>query len=158
MTNQTIRRLALGSVFRCAVPRYVKKLTAFQLLIDSGSSKHFIDTKLIRGVESRMLEYTKIEPPIKITAAGNNMLSGTAQSILLVVVRGTDDALKIVKLPIVLVSRLKRNLFSSLAAAKKGVKIIIEQNGSSLDLGAFSGQLTWLDSMEYLALTIVNES
>ena len=86
------------------------------------------------------------------------MLRGSAQGILLVVVRGTDNALRIVKLPIVLVPRRKRNLFLSSAAAKKGVKTIIEQKGSSLDLGAFSVQLILLDSMEYLDLTIAKKS
>ena len=51
----------------------------FQLLVDSGSSKHFIDPKLVRGVESRMQECTRIKPPMEITAAGNNVLRGTAQ-------------------------------------------------------------------------------
>ena len=60
-------------------------------------------------------------------------------------------------MPIVLVLGLKRNLFSSSAAAKKGVKTIIEQKGSSLDLGAFRVPLIWLDSMEYLDLTIVKK-
>ena len=57
---------------------------------------------------------------------GNNVLRGIAQGILLVVVRGTDYSLGTVKFPIVLVPGLKRNLFSSSAAAKKGVKIITE--------------------------------
>ena len=47
-----------------------------------------------------------------------------------------------------LVPELQRNLFSSLAAAKKGIKTIIEQKGSSLDLGAFSVQFTRLDRTE----------
>ena len=94
-----------------------------------------------------------------ITTAGNNVLRGTAQGILLVVVRSTDDGLRTVKLPIVSVPGLKRNLSSSLAAAKKGVvATIIEQKGSSLDLEAFSVQLTWSDGMEYLDLTIAKES
>ena len=63
----------------------------FQLLVDSGSSKHFIDPELIRGVESRMLEYTRVEPPMKVRAVGDDMLRGTAQGILLVLVHGTDD-------------------------------------------------------------------
>ena len=32
----------------------------FRLLVDSGSSKHFRDPQLIHGIESRMLEYTRI--------------------------------------------------------------------------------------------------
>ena len=67
------------------------------------------------------------------------MLRGTAQGILLVVVRGTDDAMRTVKLYIVFVPGLKTNLVSSSAAAKKGVKtIIVQKKGSSLDVGVFS--------------------
>ena len=95
---------------------------------------------------------------MKITAAGNNVLRGTAQGILLVVVRGTDDGLMTVKQPIVLVRGLKKILLSSSAVAKKGVRTIIVQKGSSLDLGAFSVQLTRSNSMEYLDLTIAKES
>ena len=85
-----------------------------------------------------MLENTRIGPPMEITAAGNNVLHGTAHGILLVVVHGTDDTLRAVKLPIVLVPGLKRNILSSSASVKKSVKTSIEQNGSSLDLRAFS--------------------
>ena len=90
---------------------------------------------------------------MEITAAGDNVLRSTAQSILLVVARGTDGDLRTVKMSIVLVRGLKRNLFSSSAATKKGVKTIIERNCSSLDVGDFSVQLTPLDSMNYLDLT-----
>ena len=82
------------------------------------------------------------------------MLRCTVQGILLVVVRGTGDVLRTVKLPIVLVLGLKRSMFSSSAAAKNGLKTTIEMNGSSLDLGAFGAQLTRLDSMDYLDLAI----
>ena len=95
---------------------------------------------------------------MKITVARNDVLRGTAQGIFLVVVRGIDDGLRTVKLPIVLVPGLKIIFFSSSAAAKKGVCTIIEQKGSSLDVGAFSVQLTRSDSMEYLDLTIAKES
>ena len=138
-------------------PRLSQEADGFQLLVDSGSSKHLVDPELIRGVELRIQEHTRIEPPVEITAARNNVLRSTAQGILPVVVRGTDNALRTVKLPIVSVPERKRNLFSSSATAKKGVKTIIEQKGSSLDLGAFSVQLTQLDSMEYLDLTIAKK-
>ena len=140
-------------------PSLSQEADGFQLLVDSGSSKHFIDPELIRGVKSRMQEYTRIEPPTDLTVAGSNMLRGTAQGILLVVVRGTNDALiTTVNLPIVLVPGLKRNTFSSSAAAKKGVKTTLEQKGSYFDLGAFNVQLTRLDSLEYLDLTTAKES
>ena len=135
-------------------PLLSQETDGLQLLVDSASSKHFIDSDLIHGVESRFLEYTRTEPPVEITAAEDRVIRSTVQGILLVVVRGTYDALKTVKLPIVLVLGLSRNLFSSSAAVKKGVKTIIEQKGSPLNLGVFRVQLARLHSMEYLDLTI----
>ena len=47
------------------------------------------------------------------------MILGTAQGILLVVIRRIDDVLRTVKFPVVLVPGLKRNILSSLVAAPK---------------------------------------
>ena len=84
--------------FAMCHPPLSQEADGFQLLVDSGSTKYFIDPELIRGVESRMQQYTRIEPPMEITAAGNNVLRGTAQGVFLVIVRGTDNALRIVKM------------------------------------------------------------
>ena len=84
----------IGFSFAACYISLSQQADGFQLLIDSGSSKHFIDPELIRGVESRMLEYTKREPSMKIRATRDNILHGTAQGILLlVVVCGTDKIL-----------------------------------------------------------------
>ena len=93
---------------------------------------------------------------MQVRAAGDNVLRGTSRGILLVVVHGTDDVLRKLKLPILVVPvpGLKREIFSSLTAAQKNVKTIIEKNGSSLDLGPFSVQLTRLDYMDPSHLTI----
>ena len=105
-----------------------------------------------------MQEYARIETPKEIIATFlYNVLRGTAQGILLVVVHGTDDALRTVILPIVLLPGLKIYLLSSSAAAKKGVKTVIEQKGSSLDLGAFNVQLARLNSIAYLDLTVITK-
>ena len=114
----------------------------FQTLVDSGSSKHFVDPKLIRRVESRMLHYAEINPPMEFKAAGHNTLFGTAQGILLVVLRDTQDVYRTVKLPILFVSGLRRNIFFTALAAQKGVKTIFTKAGSIADLGLISIQLT----------------
>ena len=72
-----------GSTFTAGHLPLSQQVDGVQLLVDSGSSKHFIDPKLICGVESRMLEYTRIKSPMEIRAAGDNVLHGTAQGILL---------------------------------------------------------------------------
>ena len=73
---------------------------------------------------------------------------------LLVVVRSADDALRTVKMGIVLVPGLKKNTFSSSAATTKGVKTIIEPKGSSdyfsiLQRSVFSlhGWIAWSTSI-----------
>ena len=43
------------------------------MLVDSESSKHFVDPKLTRRVESRMQDYTETNPPIDVEAAGHNI-------------------------------------------------------------------------------------
>ena len=50
---------------------------------------------------------------MEIKAAGHNTLLGTAQGILLVVVRDTQDVCRTVKLSIVLVPGLERNISST---------------------------------------------
>ena len=67
---------------------------------------------------------------MEVRATGDNVLRGTAQDILLVVVRGTDNVLRTVKLPMVLVPGLKRNIFSTSAAAQKSVKMIAAKRSS----------------------------
>ena len=57
-----------------------------------------------------------------------------------------------------LVPDFKRNIFSSSAAIQKGVKTIIENNGSFLKLGSFSDHLTRLNNMDHFNLTIAKES
>ena len=108
------------------------------MLVDSGSSKHFVDPKLIRRVESRMQDYTEIIPPMKIKAVGHNTLFGTAQGILLVIVRGTQGVCRAAKLSIVSVPGLGRNIFFTALAAQKGGTTIFTKAGSIVDLGLFS--------------------
>ena len=148
----------VGLSFTCCHPPLSHQTDGFQMLVDSGSSKYFVDPKLIHRVESRMQVYTPIDPPMETKAAGHNTLFGIAQGTLLVVVRDTQDICRTVKLPIVLVPGLGRNLFSTAMAAQKGVKTIITKAGSIVDLGLFSIQLTRSDNLDYLKLAISKES
>ena len=105
--------------------------------MDSGSSKRFVDPKLIRGVESRMLNYTKTNQPMEIKGAGHNTLFGTARGILLVLVRGTQDVSRTVKLSIYFVPDLRRFCFLQLWQPKKVLKLLSLRQGPSLTLVYF---------------------
>ena len=148
----------IGFSFACCHPPLSHEADGFQMLVDFGSSKHFVDQKLIHRIESRMQDYTQINPPMEIKAAGHNTLFGTTQGTLLVVVRDTQDVCRTVQLPIILVPGLGRNLFSTAVAAQKGVKTIFTKEGSIVDLGLFSIQLTRLDNLDHLDLAILKES
>ena len=121
-------------------PPLYQEADGFQFLVGSGWSKHFIDPELVRGVESRIQECTRIKPPMEITVAGNNVLRGTAQGILLVVVRGTYDAFGTVKLPIVLVPGLKIIYFRVRPQRRKVLKQSLSRRAhlSILERSVFS--------------------
>ena len=131
-----------GFSFACCHLPLSHQADGFQMLVDSGSSKHFVDPKLVHRVESRMQDYTQISQPMEIKAAGHNTLFGIAQGTLLVVVRDTQDVCRTVKLPIILVPGLGWNLFSTAMAAQKGVKTVFTKAGSIVNLSLFSIQLT----------------
>ena len=95
---------------------------------------------------------------MEIKASGHNTLFGTAQGILLVVVRGTQDVCRTVKLPTLLVTGLGQNLFSAALAAQKGVKTISTKKRSIVDLGLSSIPLKRLDNLDHLDLAISKES
>ena len=65
----------IGFNFAMYHPPFSQEADGFQLLVDSGSSKHYIGPELIHGVESRMLEYTK-----KRASRGDN--SGREQRVM----------------------------------------------------------------------------
>ena len=128
------------------------------MLVHSGSSTHFVDPKLIRGVASKMQDYIEINPPMEIKAAGHNTSFSTAQSISLVVLCDTQDVCRTVKLPIVPVPGLGRNFFSTALATQKGVKTIFTKASSIVGLDLFSIQLTRLDNLDHLDSAISEES
>ena len=63
-----------------------------------------------------------------------------------------------VKLTMVLVPGLGRNIFSTAMAAQKGVKTVFTKAGSIVDLGLFSIQLTRSINLDNLKLAISKES
>ena len=77
----------------------------FHCSVDYGLSKYFIDLNLIRGAKTRMQQYTRIEASMEIKAAGYNILYGNLQDILPGLARGTDNAYRKVKLPVVLMRK-----------------------------------------------------
>ena len=115
----------IGFSFDMCHPPLSQEADGFQLLVDSRSLKYFIDPESIRSMESRTLEYTRMQPPVEIRAAGGNVLPCTAQGIFTSRSKRYRRRLEDRQISVVLVPGLKKNIFSSLASAQKGFKTII---------------------------------
>ena len=73
---------------------------------------------ILSRVETRIQQYTTISPPMEVKPADGNTLYGTAQDVILVLVHGTDDICRKVKLTVAC-SGVEEEHFSSLAVAPK---------------------------------------
>ena len=81
--NRIHIRQELILVLQRVTCRSLIKQIVFDLLIDSGSSKHSIYPELIGGVRKRMSQHPEISPPMEIKAAGDKTSYVTTQGVLL---------------------------------------------------------------------------
>ena len=90
------------------------------MFVNSGSSEHFIDPKLIRGDGSRMISHTEMNPPIEIKVTGDNTPFGIEQGILLILVRDMQDVCRSVKL-----LSLFFHSFGSSSSLRQGLSLVL---------------------------------
>eukprot|EP00903_Cladosiphon_okamuranus_P017943 g16510.t1 len=105
----------------------------FTMTVDTGASNHLLDSELLPDLEQRMIECTKIDPPLRITVAGQGQLAGTAKRVLKVIVTVQHGDSHPIRLPFICVPDLGRHLFSGGTARKQGVSTFIGPT-SFLDL------------------------
>eukprot|EP00903_Cladosiphon_okamuranus_P019947 g18331.t2 len=132
----------------------------FTMTVDTGASSHFLDSELLPDLEQRMIECTKIDPPIRITVAGQGQLPGTAKGVLKVIVTDQYGNSHPVRLPFICVPNLGRHLFSGGTARKQGVSTFIGPT-SFLDVGVFKIPLRpdeACDTMFHFDLAIAPDS
>ena len=96
----------------------------FTMTVDSGASSHFIDNRLLPGIEQRMLNYVHLEPLVIINVAGGHRLLAVGKWIL-IVAEDQQGIQQPVQLPVTIASRLGRHLFSGGTAATNGVSMVI---------------------------------
>eukprot|EP00903_Cladosiphon_okamuranus_P012044 g11309.t1 len=121
---------------------------------------NFLDSELLPDLEQRMIECTKIDPPIRITVAGQGQLPGTAKGVLKVIVTDQHGNSHPVRLPFICVPNLGRHLFSGGTARKQGVSTFIGP-ASFLDVGVFKIPLRpdeACDTMFHFDLAIAPDS
>ena len=104
---------------------------------DSGASSHFIDNRLLSGIELKMNHHVHLTPPVTINVAGNHRLYSVGHGVLVVQVLDHRDPTHSVQLPVTIVPGLRRHLLGGGSAATKEVNMTIAKN-SYLDMGAFT--------------------
>ena len=130
--------VGIGYSFIAAPPiKIAAQPVDFSMTADSGASSHFIDNKLLPGIEHKMNHYVQLDPPVIINVAGNHRLYGVGQGVLVVQVLDHIGSKHSVQLPVTIVPGLVIHLFSGGSAAARGVAMIIATQ-SYLDMGAFA--------------------
>ena len=80
------------------------------IFVDCGASEHYFDD--IPGLRGRLSDYEVLEDSRKINTARKHQLEGEATGVITGTITGKAGVKQSLKIPIVLVPGLGRNLFS----------------------------------------------
>ena len=103
------------------------------VLIDSGASDHYFDDFLIPGLNRRLLDYTCLTTPRKILAAGGALLGDTGEGILQGIITDNYGNGHLVRIQILVVPTIERNLFSMKTAIRNGIVSLFNRENHRLE-------------------------
>ena len=103
------------------------------VLVDSGASDHYFDDVLIPGLNRRLLDYTCLTTPRKIPTAGGALLDGTGEGILQGVITDNCGNGQLVRIQVLVVPTIERNLFSVKTATRNGIVSIFDRENPRLE-------------------------
>ena len=101
------------------------------LMVDIGASGDYFYDPIISDFKHRLQDYVHPATPRKIITAGGAMLDGTTEGVLQGLVTDEDGNQILVRVDIVVVPRIGRNLFLG-TAAKKGIVTILDYENPRL--------------------------
>ena len=91
------------------------------LMVDSGASDHYFDDAIMRYLKYRLQDNMHLATPRKILTTGGAILDGTAEGVLQGLVTDHYGNQILVRVNIVVVPEIRRNLFSVMTAAKRAL-------------------------------------
>ena len=103
------------------------------LMVDSRASGHYFDDAIIRDLKHRLQDYVHLTTPRKILTAGGAMLDGTPEGVLQGLATNGNGNQIFVRVDIVVVPGIGRNLFSVMTAPKKGIATIFDYENPKLE-------------------------
>ena len=98
----------------------------FTMLVDSGASDHLIDEELIPRLRKSMRDYKKVNDPKTIMTNGNKKLFAAATGTIWGYIIDQAGKRVRVRISVMFVPGLGRNVFSSIKAMQSGVSTILE--------------------------------
>ena len=103
------------------------------LMTDNGASDHYFDDAIIRDLKHRLKDYVHLTTPRKILTAWGAILDGTAEGVLQGLVTDDNGNQILVRVDIVVVPGIGRNLFSVMTAAIKGIATIFDYENPTME-------------------------
>lgn len=107
-----------------------------KLLVDSGASEHYLDDR--PGLRERLSDYVRLVEPREITTAGNHKLKGVATGTISGYIIDQTGVRQQVRLPVVVVPDIGRNLFSVPSATEQGATTIFALEESRIETNDFT--------------------
>ena len=105
------------------------------ILVDSGSSGHYVDTDLHPGLKDCMRDYEVLKQPHLIVTAGEQVIEGKAKGTIIGTFNDQHGKKRPVSFSAIAVPGLGRHLFSPVVALEMGVATIFDSTQPRLEMG-----------------------
>ena len=109
--------------------------SSIAVMMDSGSSEHFLGPFLIPGLQNRMMDYKALDEPHKIFTAGDYVLEGIGTGTVHGTVNDGHGRKTTINFSAFVVPSLGRNLFSVHTAVTKGVVTVFDSLNPRFEIG-----------------------
>ena len=109
--------------------------SSITVMMDSGSSEHFLDPFLIPGLQNRMMDYKALDEPHKTFTAGDHVLEGIGIGTVHDTVKDGHGRKTAITFSAFVVPGLGQNLFSVLPAVTKGVVNVFDSVNPRSEIG-----------------------
>ena len=103
------------------------------VLVHSGASGHYSDDFLIPELNHRLLGYTCFTTPLKMLTTGGALLDGTGEGILQGVITDNYGSGQLVRIQVLVVPTIGRNLLSAKSATRNGIISIFDRENPRLE-------------------------
>ena len=109
--------------------------TVLDMLVDSGSTGHYLDSDLIPGLQNRMVDYKALDETHEVVTAGHHTLEGIGTGIINGGVTDQDGNEHRVELSGTIVPGIRQHLFSVFAVASMDAVGVFDAANPRLEIG-----------------------